>query len=628
MTLDLRQRTPYSALPARPPMRLPGGARLAVWVAPNVEHYEYQLARPTDRDPWPRTPHPDVHQYSYRDYGNRQGIWRLDRLFRDFEIPPTFSLNSGMLAYYPEVADLIARSDGAVMAHGVYNTDYLHQLDADEERDRLRASIDDIYERTGKKAGGYLGPGISATVNTPDVLAALGLRYQAEWVLDDQPTPIIVEHGRLISLPYTFELNDARMINDPCSPDQFADACLRQFRLLHREGATSARVMCIALHTFVSGQPHIAARLHDVFDEMRRHDDVWFATGDDIADWYLEHCYDEQLEAVQRTEATPIQAREAATVTRPVPATPGLAAAGERPTTLDHPYPIEPARFADATTTWPGGKWLAISVVVWLDYLDLIAPSGAKQSRWLGGGPGTRPFPDYAKYSHREYGHRVGIFRLLDLLAGHDVSLVVAVDAMTAEHYPALIDELRNREVEWIAHGSAATRMISSAMSDDDERVHIDEVLKTLGERLGVRPTGWLGAEYGESSRTPALLRRAGIEYVCDWGSDDVPFKLHTPDGEIWAVPSLACYDDSFGLEHRKLSPDAFYGGVAAAARALLAEHVAGTPRCMTVNVRPWLTGQPFRTTYFADVLDSLAGAGVWLASPGAIVDALTEGRR
>ena len=625
MILDLRTRTPYSALPTRPPIHLPGGARLAVWVAPNVEHYEYQPARLTDRDPWPRTPHPDVQQYSYRDYGNRQGVRRFERLFRDFEIPPTFSLNSGVLAHYPEIADLVARSDGAVMAHGVYNTEYLHQLDADEERERFADSIDEIYQRTGKKAGGYLGPGISATVNTPDVLSALGLRYQAEWVLDDQPTPITVERGRLISMPYTFELNDARMINDPCSPDQFADACLRQFRLLHREGATSGRVMCIALHTFVSGQPHIAARLHEVFEEMRGHDDVWFATADEIADWYLEHCYDEQVAAAQRNNAAAVSAREVENVTLAMPA---AATHGEHLRTFDHPYPVEPARFMNGATAWPGGESLAASVIVWLDYLDLIAPSGSKQSRWLGGGPGARPFPDYAKYSHREYGHRVGIFRLLDMLRSHGLPAIVAVDAMTAEGYPALVDELQGGGVEWVAHGSAVTRMISSAMSEDDERAHIDAVLETLGERLGARPKGWLGAEYGESARTPALLSRAGIEYLCDWGSDDVPFKLHTPDGAIWAVPSLACYDDSFGLEHRKLAPDVFYGGIAAAVRALLTEPTTGAPRCMTINVRPWLTGQPFRATYFAELLDDLAAEHVWLTSPGAIVAELAEGKQ
>jgi peptidoglycan/xylan/chitin deacetylase (PgdA/CDA1 family) len=624
VTLDLRDRAPYSPMAGRPPIRWPDGARLAVWVAPNVEHYEYELSLRTDRDPWPRTPHPDVQQYSYRDYGNRQGVWRLDQLFRDFEIPPTFSLNSGVLAHYPEVADLIAASSGAVMAHGVYNSQYLHQLDAAEERDALAASIEEIALRTGKQAGGYLGPGISATVNTPDILAELGLRYQAEWVLDDQPTPIHVESGRLVSMPYTFELNDARMINDPCSPEQFADACLRQFRTLRMEGARNGRVMCIALHSFISGQPHIAAQLRDVFDEMRRYEDVWFATGDDIAAWYLERSYDDHLRFATPSPMSGEPRRDRVVVTEPVAApVPVLSPAQDdgaaRFRTIDHPYPIEDLDRTGPASSWPAGAGLAASVVVWLDYFDVRPIDGAVQSRWLGGGPGTRPYPDYAKFAHREYGHRVGVFRLIDLLRDRGVPLALAIDALTAASYPALLEALADHEIEWIAHGEAVTRMVSSKLTEDAERAHIASVLDTLVAALPARPKGWLGAEYGESPRTPALLREAGVEYLLDWGNDDVPFRLRTPAGDLWAVPSLAAYDDSFALEHRKLPPAAFYGGVNAAARAMLSEPPAR--RCITLNVRPWLSGQPFRSSHLDETLRRLSDDGVWFATPGRLVD-------
>jgi peptidoglycan/xylan/chitin deacetylase (PgdA/CDA1 family) len=588
-------------------------------VAPNVEHYEYELSLRTDRDPWPRMPHPDVQQYSYRDYGNRQGIWRLDRMFRDLEIPPTFSLNSGMLRHYPEVAEMIGASDGAVMAHGVYNTQYLHELDAEQEREALAESIAEIASRTGKRAGGYLGPGISATVNTPDILCDLGLRYQAEWVLDDQPTPIRVERGRLISMPYTFELNDARMINDPCSPQQFADACLRQFRLLRAEGARSGRVMCVALHSFISGQPHIAAQLRDMFDEMRRHEDVWFATADDIAAWYLEHSYDDHLR-----HAVDVNTRPRERVVVSTQAVPAAGADGDgRFRRIDHPYLVEEPDRAGAPAFWPGGQRLAASVIVWLDYLDVRPLPGFTRSRWLGGGPGSRPYPDYAKFAHREYGHRVGVFRLLDLLAERGVPLAVAIDAMTAKAYPSLVEALADRDVEWIAHGEAVTRMVTSQMTAEDERAHIADVLDTLAAALPTRITGWLGAEYGESSRTPTLLREAGVEYLCDWGNDDAPYRLRTTAGDLWVVPSLAAYDDSFALEHRKLSPEAYYGGLNAAARALLGEPPTATPRCVTMNVRPWLTGQPFRASHFDDTLRGLSDDGLWFATPGQIVTAV-----
>jgi hypothetical protein len=296
--------------------------------------------------------------------------------------------------------------------------------------------------------------------------------------------------------------------------------------------------------------------------------------------------------------------------------------------TLDHPYPIEDPHRVGPAAVWPGGARLAASVVVWLDYFDVRPVDGSVQSRWLGGGPGTRPYPDYAKFAHREYGHRVGVFRLLGLLRERGVPLTVAVDAMTATCYPALLDELARSDIEWVAHGEAVTRMLSSKLTEEAERAHIAGVLDTLAAALPARPRGWLGAEYGESSRTPALLREAGVEYVLDWGNDDAPFRLRTPAGDLWAIPSLAAYDDSFALEHRKLSPSTFYDGVNAAARALLSEPPTPTPRCMTLNVRPWLTGQPFRASHLDETLRRLSDDGVWFATPGQLLSEVAGRRR
>jgi allantoinase len=290
--MSLRQRALYSPSAGRPPIAWPANARVAVWVSPNIEHYEYIPALVTARDPWPRTTHPDVQQYTYRDYGNRVGVWRLMALLRELEIPPTFSLNSGVLDLYPELIDIVSAPECAVMGHGVFNTAYIDHLTRAEERDWLESMVADIESRTGKRVRGTLGPGISASVHTPDLLAELGLSYQAEWVLDDQPSPILVSSGRLISMPYTFELNDARMIGDPCSPDDFYDACWRQFRTLYEEGSASGQVMCIALHTFISGQPHMIPTLRRLLEAMKAFEHVWFTTADTIADWYLDNSYD------------------------------------------------------------------------------------------------------------------------------------------------------------------------------------------------------------------------------------------------------------------------------------------------------------------------------------------------
>ncbi len=116
------------------------------------------------------------------------------------------------------------------------------------------------------------------------------------------------------------------------------------------------------------------------------------------------------------------------------------------------------------------------------------------------------PYPDYSRLTHREYGHRVGFFRLLEVLDKHGIAPTIAIDALTAEHYPYLVQHCRQRGCELMAHGVAATRMIHNDMSVQDEQTYIQTALDTIAEATGERPTGWLGPEYGESSRTPQLL--------------------------------------------------------------------------------------------------------------------------
>jgi peptidoglycan/xylan/chitin deacetylase (PgdA/CDA1 family) len=270
---------------------------------------------------------------------------------------------------------------------------------------------------------------------------------------------------------------------------------------------------------------------------------------------------------------------------------------------------------------------VAVAVVLWLDFLDDgNAPIG-QRSRWMGGGPGPRPFPDYARFAHREYGHRVGVFRLLDLLDRHGCPVAAAVDGMTARTYPALMTELTNRPVEVLAHGEAVTRMITSAMSEDEERDAIERSLAALTPYAG-RPRGWLGPEYGQSERTPRLLAEAGVEYLCDWGNDEHPYRLQTDGGEeLWVLPSAVGYDDSLVMEHRKMSPRGYYAMVGEGIRELVADAARTGRRSLVLNLRPYLSGQPFRADHLDELLTAVAAMGdVWLTTPGAIVDAAREG--
>lgn len=276
---------------------------------------------------------------------------------------------------------------------------------------------------------------------------------------------------------------------------------------------------------------------------------------------------------------------------------------------------------------WPDGAHLALGVMVDLEYFEVTPPPGAVQSRDMQGGLGARLYPDYARLSHREYGHRVGIFRVLDVLGKHGIPPMVAVDAMTAEEYPFLVEHCRERGCEFIAHGIAVTRMISSRMTEDDERAYIAESLQRLRSATGVAPVGWFSPEYGESERTPRLLAEAGMRYVCDWVNDEQPYPMTVPTGSLYALPISVEFDDAYALSLRGVTLDRYERMLLEGADRLHADGAA-TGRLMLLNLRPWLIGQPFRIGLLDRVLGTIARRPkTWLATGAQIIDWIAKAR-
>ena len=293
-------RVEYSPIIDRPIIKWPNNARVAFWVAPNVEHYEYLPDYDGQRDPWPRSPYPDVQQYSYRDYGNRIGFWRMLEPLDRYHIKCCVSLNMAVLEHYPEVRDAMVKRDWDFMSHGIYNTRYLNSLNEEQEREFYQDCIETLKRHTGKVLKGMLGPAISDTERTPDLMAEAGLIYHTDWVHDDQPVPIKVRSGKLISVPYSIELNDSPLFRTNAEGDYFARICKDQFDRLYEEGAESGRVMCIALHPFVIGQPHRVRYLEEILEYIMGHEGVWQTTADEIAEYYMDNCYDAALAHAQR----------------------------------------------------------------------------------------------------------------------------------------------------------------------------------------------------------------------------------------------------------------------------------------------------------------------------------------
>ena len=159
-------RFPYSPLPERPRLEWPDGARVALWVLPNIEHYEYRPELVNVRDPWPRAPHPDILGYGLRDYGNRVGVWRLFDCLDKHNIRSTVSLNFGLIEHYPQIWEAMEARQCDYLCHGLYNTRYLWNLPEEEERAVIRDCVDTLRKANGSQLQGWFGPAASGTGRT------------------------------------------------------------------------------------------------------------------------------------------------------------------------------------------------------------------------------------------------------------------------------------------------------------------------------------------------------------------------------------------------------------------------------------------------------------------------------
>ncbi len=273
----------YSPIWQRPKLIWPDNARVALWVIPNIEVFALDESIPSVSGKIP-----DVVAYSVRDYGARVGVWRLMEVLSKCGIRATVALNSEVCDAYPQIIQEATNLEWEFMGHNESNTRRLNTAPPEEEARVIRNTLTRVERATGKRPVGWLGSGLQETWNTLDYLVEEGCRYVADWVNDDQPYLMNINGKKLVSIPYTQELNDLpAILRQNRTAEEFAAMIRRQFDVLYREGASSGRVMAIALHPYISGVPHRIDALSSALDYVCTHRGVWLATGEEIVNHYL-----------------------------------------------------------------------------------------------------------------------------------------------------------------------------------------------------------------------------------------------------------------------------------------------------------------------------------------------------
>jgi len=280
------ERIDYSPINSRPPLKLPGGARMVVWTIVNVE--EWDINQPMPRTvltpPAGGSPMPDIPNWAWHEYGNRVGFWRMLEVLDALGIKASLAINGSAIGAYPAIAEAAKSRDWEFMGHG-YTQKNMQKV-ADESED-IAKTTEAIRAATGKRPRGWLGPGLTETWNTPDLLATQGYDYVCDWVLDDEPVVLKTKTRPLINVPYTQECNDvAMMLIQHHSAHEYLQRSCDQFDQIYADSHTSARVMALVVHPYIMGVPHRLKYYRMALERIRAKKDVLFWTGEQIADWY------------------------------------------------------------------------------------------------------------------------------------------------------------------------------------------------------------------------------------------------------------------------------------------------------------------------------------------------------
>jgi peptidoglycan/xylan/chitin deacetylase (PgdA/CDA1 family) len=295
----------YWPIVDRPRLEWPGNKRLAFYVGLNIEHFHHGVPA-TSVTPITAGLPVDPLNHGWRDYGTRVGIWRMIDLLDRLGVRASVLLNAEVCEQYPEIVEAGVQRGWAWLGHGLTNSQLWTGMAEAEERPLVAQIVETIARATGTPPRGWLGPALTETENTVDLLQEHGFTYTLDWIADDQPYPINVRSGEpFINVPYSAEINDIPAFLDRgLSATDFAQMIRDQFDVMYAEAQERpGGVIAVSLHPFLSNVPFRHRHVADALEYIVQHDDVWITTSDEIAEHYLENHYDGAVASIRERRA-------------------------------------------------------------------------------------------------------------------------------------------------------------------------------------------------------------------------------------------------------------------------------------------------------------------------------------
>jgi len=293
---------PFSAITQRGPIRWPNGAKVALIVTTNLEHWDmikdsnapyYAGGPPILPSTLPGNV-ADFPNFSWREYGQRVGIWRLFEVFDEVGVPVSCPINAKTALERRPIVEAAKEREWEIIAHNYEQAELLADFahDRQKEREIVLRTLDVYNKVIGKPAKGWLSSSLRGTVNTCDILAEQGLIFYCDIVNDEQPYLISTDHGDIVSVPYCIEMNDYTMLTRMgFSTDQFLEAMKEELTVIlsEAEASASGRLMNVGLHSHVSGRAYRVRAVREFLNYAKSLDGVWFTTREEIAEWYLQN---------------------------------------------------------------------------------------------------------------------------------------------------------------------------------------------------------------------------------------------------------------------------------------------------------------------------------------------------